>query len=159
MIDETDEKFTLSLTGEGISIEKEITKRTALAIVAAVLGARGDAIPAASTQVSERSAFNPAKSLREFLTETAPTTHNERIVTIGLYFHECKSKDTFSKDDIEAGFRSARELLPKNLSRDLGRTIGVGWIEDAGEKGRYHVTNTGKKAVQTCFGRQRRPIA
>ncbi len=158
MEDEREEKFSLNLKGEGISIEKEVDKRTALAIVAAVMGGNGVPVAGTAAYPSERSSFNPAKSLREFLIETAPTTNNERIATIGFFLHEHKSKETFSKDDIEAGFRSAREQLPKNLRRDLGRAVGAGWIEEVGQKGHYHVTNTGAKAVQSCFGRQRQPI-
>ena len=158
MAKEADEKFALSLKGDGISIEKDVDKQTALAIVAAAMGGAGIPVTSPPVEASSTLKFNSAKSLREFLTEIAPNTNNERITTIGMYLHEYRSKETFSKDDIESGFRSAREPVPSNLHRDLGRAVENGWIADAGEKGRYHITNTGVKAVENCFGRQRKPV-
>ncbi len=159
MSQRSDDKFSLTLRGEGISIDREVDKRTALAIVAAALGGEGVTARAAPSHATDSSSLSATKSLREFLTEVAPNTNNERIVTIGSYLHEYRSHERFSKDDIEAGFRSAREQLPKNLSRDLSRTLAAGWIDEVGEKGRYHVTNTGAKAVQGAFGRQRQTVA
>lgn len=155
MADQAEEKFALSLKGDGISIEKEVDKSTAMSIVATVWGGSSVSATEPAAQFSSTKVANRSVSLREFLTEVSPNTNNERIVTIGRYLHEFKSKETFSKSDIEAGFRSAREQMPKNLARDLGRTAQAGWIDESDEKGQFHVTNTGAKAVENCFGRQR----
>ena len=150
---DTEDTFAVSLKGQGISLEKEVDKRTALAIFAAVMG-ETEMVEAQRPNQAGALSFKAKLSLREFLTEVDPKTHNERIVAIGHYLHEQKSQDAFSKDDIEAGYKSAREKLPKNLSRDLGRTVAAGLIDEADGNATFYVTNTGAKAVENCFGRQ-----
>lgn len=151
---ELEEKFALSLKGNGVSIEKDVDRRTALTIVTAVMGEGGVAAQLGAASVGSASNPKPEMSLREFLIDAAPSTNKERIVAIALYLLEQKGKETFSMDDIRGGFRSAREQLPKNLARDIGSALTGGWIDGADQKGQYIVTNTGSEAVKSHFGRR-----
>ncbi len=158
MPDDATEKFSLKLTGSGIDVEKEVDAATAAAIVAlAVGGIKPQLNPSSKIPASSASAINTNKSrisLREFLTKVGPNTINEKIATIGVYLHDCKSQDDFNKDDIEAGFKSAREPMPSNLTRDIGRTVGAGWLDESDKNGQLYVTNTGSSKVHSGFGRQ-----
>lgn len=155
MAEDLEDLFSLTLRGDGISIEKEIDKQTALAVVAAVMGETVSPANVQPAREASRANGGVAMSIGEFLTETTAETSKERIVAIGLYLREHKDQDTFTKDDVSSGFRSAHEPLPKNLSRDFSNTIKVRWIAQADESGRYYVTSIGAKAVKSCFGRQR----
>lgn len=155
MTDEQSDKFKLKLEGLGLSMEKDVEADVAAAIVSLVMG--GAAPLSGARETSSHASSSEAQrkvSLREFLTEVSPSTNNEKITTIGVYLHDYKSKNDFDKDDIEAGFRSAREPLPSNLTRDISRTVGAGWLDAAEENGRFYVTNTGSKKVLSGFGRQ-----
>lgn len=154
MTQDSPDQFKLSLHGDGISIEKNVDRNTAAAVVSVVMGG-----PAISQMNSARfhgavdnSSVAPQKSLREFLIDVSPATNIERITAIGLYLHKYKSKDTFSKEDIEAGFKKARETRPSNLSRDLSNSVKSGAIDEAAESGLYYVTNTGERSLTEYRG-------
>lgn len=154
MGEQSDDKYSLHLTGGGIVIEKVVDKATARVIANLVLG--GEAANAGLGAPSPEGSLirKTELSLREFLNDVAPSTNKERITAIAQYLYEAKGKESFSTEDIKSSFRAAREQLPKNLSRDLTTALAYGWIDEAGDKGRYHVTSTGAKAVQNRFGRQ-----
>lgn len=154
MTDDVKESFALSLKGEGINIEKDVDRQTALAIVAAAIGGASSIAQMGGAPAKSQGNLNSGQSLREFLNEVGPKTNKERIASIAFYLEDHKGKESISKGDIESGFRSAREQMPKNLARDISSTLADGWLDEADESGRYFLTNTGSRAVQSRFGRQ-----
>lgn len=155
-----EEEFAVTLEGDGVSIDKKVDRQTALAVMSAIMGGAAPMMGAQPTIQANHSGFaesnnpnSPPTSMREFISQSTASTNTEHIATIGLYFRLHKGQDTFTRDDVRAGFRSAHEPLPKNISRDMSTTIKAGWIEEAEEAGSYYVTNTGTKKVEDRFGR------
>lgn len=142
-----DQVFKLQLKGPGMSLERDLSEDEAFCVLAAVMG------KAPQVDVGEAHEHRSDRpiSLREFMSEVAPSTHVERIATIGTYLHDHKGMSSFARSDIEDGYRGAREQMPGNLSRDISKAVATGWLDDAGEKGQFHVTNSGAKAVQSNF--------
>jgi hypothetical protein len=154
MPDGLDEDFALKLVGDGISIDKKVSKQIALAVVAAVLSDGTAATSAERLGAADRSRAKPALSLREFLTESRAANNPEQITALGQYMFVHEAKENFSKDDLREAYRRAREVIPKNLPRDVGTAINSAWIHEVpGKAGRYYVTNTGMQQVETKFGR------
>lgn len=159
--DAAEEEYGLTLNGAGISIDQSVDKQTALAVVAAVLG--GGAIPVATpaANVAGSSATPltaapdaPPPSMREYLNSCNVSTYSEHFAAIGLYLREYRGQETFSRDDLKAGFRGAHEPLPKNFSRDFNNTIKAGWIYESEDSGQFYVTNTATQLVRDGFGRR-----
>lgn len=143
--------FKVSLMGPGISVERSLSEANAFCVLAAIMGK--STVSNAQEESNSRLEQQQRRpiSLREFMSDVSPSTHIERIATIGTYLHDFKGAPAFSKSDIEEGYRSAREQMPGNLSRDISKAVAAGWLDDAGEKGKFHVTNSGASAVESKF--------
>ncbi|TXC73703.1 hypothetical protein FSZ31_02930 [Sphingorhabdus soli] len=147
-----DREFEVSLSGPGISVERSLSEEDAFRVLAAIMGKQAGSIAAGQDpQTSVEQQSRRPISLREFMSGIGPSTHVERIATIGTYLHDYKGVSAFTKSDIEEGYRSAREQMPGNLSRDISKAVAAGWLDDAGEKSKFHVTNSGATAVETNF--------
>jgi hypothetical protein len=147
---ETEQRYMLSLKGEGISIEREIDQATARAVVGIVLGG-SIALPPQSGLQAPR-ANHDRISLREFLNEAEAKRMPDKIVSIGEYIISHMGQENFSADDLRNGFRSAAETLPANLGRDLQWTISNGWLaKDPRNPGVYYVTHSGRAAIEAKF--------
>lgn len=150
---EADQTYTLSLKGDGISIEREIDPATARAVVGIVLGGLPEkvAVPMQNSPQASRASHDRV-SLREFLNEADAKRMPDKIVSIGEYLITHAGQEEFSADDLRNGFRSAAEPLPANFSRDFQWTISNGWIaEDPRNPGAYYVTHSGRAAIQAKF--------
>lgn len=151
-MDEKKHEFTLTLKGKGINVENTVDQKTALTVLSLIWGDTPGMAPSIAPEIKAPNRERQRVSMGEFIDQTGASTNKERIVAIGLYLSEYKDSDTFSRDDIVAGFRSAREPMPKNLTRDISSTAETRWIEETGEDGRYYVTSTGAKAAHANFG-------
>jgi len=151
-MDEQEEDFTLTLKGKGINVEKIVDQKTALAVLSIVWGDAPDMERNVPPEDQAPGGQRHSVSMGEYIDQTGASTNKERIVAIGMYLSEYKNTLTFSRSDIVAGFRSAREQMPKNMTRDLSSTAEARWIEETEENGIYYVTNTGVRAVQGKFG-------
>jgi hypothetical protein len=153
MVNEPDDDFALRLVGDGISIEKRVNKRVAMAVVAAVLGDGAAVASPMRPPANVSSSSKPASSPREFLSHSGAVNNAQKITLLGYFICNEESKDSFSNDDLREKFRQAHEPIPKNVPRDLGVAIKAGWIhESPGKSGRYYITNTGMKQVEGKFG-------
>lgn len=154
MKDGDDENFALKLVGDGISVEKKVSKQIAMAVLAALANDGSAAGPVQRADASGQPRNNPAPSIREFLNESGASTNGKKITALGHYICHYEGKENFSNDDIKELFRRAREVIPKNLSRDIGTTIKAGLIQEApGKAGRYYVTQQGIELVDTKLRR------
>lgn len=154
MADGPDEDFALTLVGDGISIEKKVSRQVAIAVVATVFGGGAAAAPVERAEAHDQPRIKPALSPREFLSESGASNNAQKITALGHYMCVHETKENFSKEDLKEGFRRAHEIIPKNLSRDAGTAIEAGWIHAApGKAGRYYMTNTGMQLVESKFRR------
>jgi hypothetical protein len=147
------ETFTVSLTGSGIDVKREVSIDRLPLVMSVIMG---NCLPDGMTLQALNSGGpnGPAKlSLREFLDNAKATTKPDQIVAIGRYMAVHEGKDTFSRHDIKARFQSARERLPSNFPRDFSNAVSKGVIaEDHANAGQYYVTKTGVQAVERSFG-------
>jgi hypothetical protein len=154
--DSTQEVFTVTLTGAGIDIKREVSANKLALVMSVIMGSdRPEGESSRPADVGE-SAGSVKVSLREFLDDAKATTKPDQIVTIGHYIAVHEGNDTFSRDDIKARFQSARERLPSNFPRDFNVAISKAMVaEDHLKAGRYYVTKTGVQAIERRFGAQK----
>ena len=153
-MDEQKNEFTFTLKGKGINVENTVDQKTALTVLSIIWGDTPATVPSVAPEDETPDRGRKRVSMGEYIDQTGASTNKERIVAIGLYLSEYKDSDTFSRDDVVAGFRSAREPMPKNLTRDLSSTAEARWIEETEESGVYYVTSTGAKAAAAKFSDQ-----
>lgn len=160
--------YQVKVTGPGVSIEQEVAKAIGDQIVLLVLtGGSQVATPSGGvvapppatveppTLPATTNRTNNTKSLREFLTETAPVRSIDKIVAIGVYKADYENTDAFTNATLTSAFRSANEKVPANLGRDLGSAVRAGWIaKDPDNSRSYYVTETGRKVVEAKFPKE-----
>jgi hypothetical protein len=155
-MEENGATFALTLTGEGVNITKQVSKSQALGVISIALGSNSAFSLGNEIEPTQPLVDTPKvkKSLGEFLTESGASSSYEKITAIGAYLQVFKGQEVFTKDDVVAGYRGAREVLPKNLGRDIGRAVELRLI-DLDSDGKYYVTNTGTKAVESSFSKSK----
>lgn len=147
MSEDKKEEYKIMLSGEGISVEKILDRRTAFAVVATIMGEPQDTPIAAHGATTKNTA--PPKSLREFLNEVDAKTSVEKIAAMGYFMCENLGQNSFTKDEVKAKFAVAKEAMPANFSRDFGKALKSGLINEVhGEKGNFYVTSTGMKEIE-----------
>jgi len=147
MEDNQVEGFKLSLNGAGIDIKTSVDRKAALAVLSIIWGEAPVSMQV-STPEAKPTGQTPPVSMGEYLHELGSSTNKERIAAIGLYLRKHKGKETFTKDDVVAGYRNAHISLPKNIPRDISGTAAARWIEAIEPSGNYYVTSTGAQAVE-----------
>jgi hypothetical protein len=178
------DEFKFSLIGDGITVERQIDRKTALAILNSVLGSnlpvgegvvnpqRTEIVPdpfkgntnasmlptdgvAPSIQQAAQPNSQPI-SLREFVNEYSPKTNAQIILCIAKYLSEHENIERFSREIIRPKFPAAGEPLPKNLSRDFQTAIDKGWIgEDPQQRDHFYITRTGDQQIKDGFKSRR----
>lgn len=151
--------YTLSLKGEGITLERMVPKDIALEIINVALG--GVAGPRRSSESGTDGAGNRGGegagvaepvTPGEFIESVNASSNPQKIVAFGVYLRDNRGEGSFTREDIKGMFRSAHESPPANFGRDFRNALSANWI--AGENGpsdRYFVTGTGAKAVSSHF--------
>ena len=154
------ETYKLTLTGGGLSVDREVDEATAFQIVAAVMG--GAPLPrvtsagvggahAADLVRSRRSAAGRL-SLREHMDEFEPKRNPDKILAIAAYLVDTREAETFTPDDVKKEFRNASEPVPANYARDWSWVVSNGWIaKDDDEPGEFYITQTGREALSQKF--------
>src|SRR5258707_277342 len=115
MQEDDSKTFSLSLTGEGMNIQRQIDQQTALKILHAVLGGGPQNGSSVSSQVAETETL----SLREYLDKIGATKKPDQIATIANYITEYEKQEDFDREAIRSRFITAREPLPGNFARDF----------------------------------------
>jgi hypothetical protein len=147
--------YQVKLTGPGLSVDKELPEELAHRIAMLVLSGgkleTPDLKPKELVQKPNTSIHN--QSIREYLQETKATKIPQQMTVIGNYLLETQSgKKSFTIADIEKGFGDAKESVPGNPHRDIGKAIKTGWIASRpDEKDSYYVTGTGLTAITNKF--------
>ena len=154
----TEDQYSVKVSGPGLSADQMVGKDVALEIISAMLGGRAPVLDSKEAREADGSnkdsALGKPISIREYLIESKAKTNKEKIVVIGNYLCTHDKKEDFSMEDMRNGFRSAREALPKNISRDFGKVCEEGWAHEAGTKGKFYITITGLNVIERKFGRK-----
>jgi len=97
-------------------------------------------------------------SLREFLRKVEPRSYPEK--TLAVLFHQeiVRQQGGAALDHIRAGYRRAKERLPRNLSDSVYKCVKRGWlmeIPDAEERNTvWEVTATGIEEIRNRLGEE-----
>lgn len=156
------ELFSLRLSGTGLSIDQKIPKELATRIVQLLFSnGSGDGEGAGGSSERQRgpasdpkrtSAPGVATSLREYVNQHKAKKITQQIVAIGSYRQARGGKNFFTREELNTGFEDAILQPPGNPTRDIARTISLGWIAPkSGQKNHFYVTGTGESALDANF--------
>lgn len=94
-------------------------------------------------------------SIKEFLLTKKPSSYAKKVLAIGYYLENYGGFTCFNIRDLEAGFRSAKESLPKNMNDTVNLNISQGYIMEAKEEKdnitAWVLTKTGEDYVESAF--------
>lgn len=95
------------------------------------------------------------QSLADFVDEKSPSTHNERAIVIGYYLEHFEGQGSFTVNDIEDGYQTARIPLPSNMSDVLAKCEARDWVMRVGSSGQTQqrrLTKVGITYVEDSLG-------
>src|ERR1700720_1060793 len=146
--------YALELTGDGVSISRQVSQAVALQIIAITMGGASPA-PISTVPASDkprRTSSGQVVAIREFLNDSGAKRNPDKIVAIAIYLRDHLNRETFSRDDVKGLFRKAGEPAPGNYARDFAVAVSAGWIaEDHATSGEYYVTNAGLQTLDEGF--------
>ena len=94
-------------------------------------------------------------SIKEFLLSKKPESDREKTRAIAYYLERFKGYTSFTTEDIEEGYRNAKESMSKNLSDTIGKNVGRGYMMEAkekkGGKKAWTLTTSGERDVESGF--------
>jgi hypothetical protein len=89
--------------------------------------------------------------LRTFIEQVDPSTHVERVVTIGYHLETQQGRENFNIEDIEEGYRTCKIQKPANPSDALANAEERGWLMRDGKDEHYQLwmlTREGEQHVE-----------
>lgn len=159
--DKEENRIEVSVSGDGISIKRNVDEHIARDIVNILMGGTAAYIPNRSGRSqgsydtedrSDQSDRSRRMSLREYLDESQASRNPDKITVIGEFISEFEGRSEFSRDDIKSRFKQAGEAPPGNFGRDFAWAVSNGWVaEDTKNPGAYYVTNKGREAIEAKF--------
>jgi hypothetical protein len=94
-------------------------------------------------------------SICEFLLKHPPSTDVQRTLAVGYYLETHEVRGSFTKADLEKGYRDAKHSLPSNMSMNIKHCIKAGNMMETKEKKdnkpAYVVTSTGEQFVESGY--------
>ncbi len=94
-------------------------------------------------------------SIREFFLLKNPTDEIQKTLAVCFYLENYGDLEYFNIKDIENGFRSAKEKLPKNINYNVFMNIKKGYMMEHNEKKEnlkgWVLTNSGNAIVELNF--------
>ena len=162
-----EENYKISLTGNGLSVSKEIPEEVARRVLNLLLG--GSMISSGPARVVELrespirerptspdySVRKPSISLREYLDEVQAKRNPDIILGIASHIVNHIGEESFGADDIRKFFSIAGEKMPANFGRDFRWVALNGWIaENHSTPGRYYITKRGQQALNEKFPKE-----
>lgn len=106
----------------------------------------------ATKKIAEPTALKKL-SLKEFLLDHPPTTDIQRTLLIGYFLEIHAGLTSFTKGELEKGYRDAKEPTPSNIGVNIRHCIKNGHMMEAEErknnKAAYVVTRSGEQFVTT----------
>ena len=148
--EEQEKQYKLTLTGEGIKLDKEIPEFLASQIISLVMGG----YPTETSGIATRK-LPPSGgrlSLREYMDDTGARRNAEKIVAIGAYLMLNLNQESFTKKEVKLQFKNAAEPVPGNYARDFDWAVSNGWLAPSvGSHRDYYVTKKGLEAIANKF--------
>jgi hypothetical protein len=77
--------------------------------------------------------------LRTFVEQVDPSTHVERVVTIGYHLEIQQGRENFTLEDIEDGYRTCKIQKPANTSDVLANAEEREWLMRDGKDEHYQL--------------------
>lgn len=170
-------KYTISVTGDDLLLTRQVERGLAEAIVVEVLsrgkrmtstevktntekeeGGKGGEVVGVEEETSgekeqDLSLSNQKISLKEFVRGFGVERTVDKILCIGVYLAKYEEMGLIERADVVAGLEQLAEPIPKNLSRDIGWAVKIGWLaKKEGVRGVYYVTGEGYEVVDGGFG-------
>ena len=94
-------------------------------------------------------------SIKEFLLEQPPITDIQRTLAVGYFLETHAGMASFTKAEIERGYRDAKEPTPSNIGVNIKHCIKQGHIMEAQEKKNnktaYVTTRSGEQFVAAGY--------
>lgn len=139
-----DKSFKITITGPGISIDKELDENQLAKILPlAVSSSIQNTISQTSTDFQY-----PPLSIREYIDSKNPKTYPQKVVVVASYLRNILKKEKFTPEDVKIQLERAAEKITKNFLRDFKLALQAGWIAESYEvKGNYFVTSTGQSFI------------
>jgi hypothetical protein len=99
-------------------------------------------------------------SIKEFLLEHPPTTDIQRTLAVGYFLETHGGMTSFTKAELEKGYRDAKEPMPSNIGVNIKHCIRHGHLMEAQEKknnkAAYIITRSGEQFVAAGY---KKPVA
>lgn len=90
-------------------------------------------------------------SIKEFILSKRPGNEVQKVLVIGYYLENYENVAPFNVKDLEKGFRSAKEPVPKNINLAVIGNVSKGhMMEDKERKDKikaWYLTNSGEEYV------------
>ena len=94
-------------------------------------------------------------SVKELILSKKPKSEVQKALVIGWYLEKHEGLASFNIEDLESGFRSAKEPVPKNINLAVIGNIAKGYMMEAKErkdnKKAWYLTNSGENCVEMGF--------
>jgi len=94
-------------------------------------------------------------SIREFILSKSPKDDIQKTLAIGYYLERYEGFSSFNANDLENGFRRAKEKIPRNINLNVIYNIQKGYMVEAEEKKdnrkAWYLTNSGETLVDKNF--------
>ena len=143
----------LTLTGKGISIDRDVPEAVASQVIQLLLQESPAARPGGNEPgAPRRHEGGPATTLAEMFVRHEPKRNPDKIAVIAFHA-KAGGKATFQKADVRAGFRGAGEREPANFDRDWQWAVRNGWLGGNAKDG-FYITRTGEEVVRANFARE-----
>lgn len=155
-------RYKLSLDGDGITLNREITREIALAVINVALGGTAAAPPALATPAAQPSGQDAAAHAGtavsdtpgEYVEAVGARTNVDKIIAFGAYLRDDRGQQQFTREDIKGMFRAAHETPPANYPRDFRAALASRGIAEESTD-RYFVTRTGRTMIEQGFAAPR----
>lgn len=106
------------------------------------------------TQASGSSLPSRPVAIRELVADKKPRTHPQFITLFAYYREKYQNLPTFSRDQLEEYYTTARQAPPSNYDRDFVEAVRRGWIHEDGENS--YITSKGIEAIESGFAEDSR---
>lgn len=94
-------------------------------------------------------------SIKEFLLEHPPITDIQRTLAVGYFLETHAGMASFTKAELEKGYRDAKEPKPSNISVNIKHCVKQGHMMEADErkndKTAYVITRSGEQFVAAGY--------
>jgi hypothetical protein len=147
--------YSLSLKGDGMTVDRNIDEATALQVLSLVMRSKGTITtpppPTREPSISMPHAGAGGQSLREYLDDVEAKRNPDKILAVAKYLSNQTGKN-FTRAEVRGLFQQAAEPVPGNYGRDFRWTVRNGWLAPvSGSKGQFYVTDAGDKALAAKF--------